>query len=89
MFEALFNTQFHRFNALGSNTTLSEAVSALFPLIDANVDSAQLISILYAAEAEYSNLSPRSSTDDFISAVAYEAVESVAILGDAPAPAHT
>lgn len=52
-------------------------MAKLFKLVNANVDSAQRISILAAASPINYKLSPRSSLDDFVRSAKYETIASI------------
>lgn len=77
LFEARFNAELHRFNALVTTSTLSEDVSALFLHNNSNVYNSQLISILATSAPSNAGLTPRTSTDEFRAPARCEAVASV------------
>lgn len=88
-FEARFNAQLHRFYALGHLTALSEAVSALCLLNNSDFENSQRILILDVDAPSDGNLSPQSSTDQFIASVRYESVASVLCMCDVPKNSHS
>lgn len=63
LFKARNNAQPHRFNTLNHSTLMSEAVSALFLVDNADVHNAQWISILTAAAPADVGLTSQSLSD--------------------------
>lgn len=77
-FKVRSSAQVSKFNPLGSSVALSEATAALILLGNADVNSAQRISILAAASHNNITLSTNASVHEFVRSVRYEKIASVA-----------
>lgn len=76
-FESRFNAQLSRFNALSQSTMFPNAISAFSLLANANVDTAQRISILAAASPSSTTADDEATTDSLPNMVSYESVATV------------
>lgn len=69
LFEGRFNERLHCFNAVGTKTKISEAISVIFLHNNANVEKSQRISFLAAATPYSATHSPSSLTEELVDAV--------------------
>lgn len=76
-FELRFDAQLSRFNSLATNTALSNPLSALILLANANVDAGQRVSIIAAASPPANLVDSNASIDKIILLVIYESVAPV------------
>lgn len=76
-FELRFCAQLSRFNTLTSHTNISDTMSALILLANANIDSRQQVSILAAASPSSDPASDSNSNDSFRELVHYESASTV------------